>query len=294
MIRIYRDIVGWIDTSCLRRNNWAMLAYGESTLEAIQSCLLFSLVISLRPLMLLSWGIKLCLSVIHSCSTTSINWGFRERSFSPDLFLLLYHLVSVIDSFSVDEGKIEARTYRADYGPVPLRHPHGCMKLILWALAAAMHVVILAITTLWSLLREDSGSKLLILKVDLLGRLVLRSELPWCCDLWPLIKNDWANSIHVISRLLSMNGELIVMWRIAFNWLIQLFLRQLVIHINRDVGQIHVWGGWAALWDSPSLGQGRDILISTREVRGSVVVPHQCRLKPCYVVHDCYLISVLF
>jgi hypothetical protein len=70
------------------------------------------------------------------------------------------------------------------------------------------------------LLGEYSGSKLLILKVNLLGRLVLRSELPWCCDLWPLIKNDWANIIHVISRLLSMNWELIVMWRIAFNGLI--------------------------------------------------------------------------
>ena len=244
--------------------------------------------------MFLSWGIKLCLSVIHTCSTTSINWGFRERSFSPNLFLLLYHLVSIIDSLSVDEGKIKARTNRADYGPVPLRHPHGGLKLILWAFAAAMHVVSLAIPTLRCLLGEYSGSKLLILKVDLLGRLVLRSEFPWCGNLRPLIKNDWSNIIHVVSRLLSMNGELIVMRRTAFNGLIQLFLSQLVIHINRDVSQIHVWGGWPALWGSTSLGQGWHVLITTRKVRGTVVVPHQCRLKPCDVVHDCYLISVLF
>lgn len=157
-----------------------------------------------------------------------------------------------------------------------------------------MHVVNLANPTLRSLLGEDSSSKLLILKVDLLWRLVLRSEFPWCGDLWPLIKNDWANIIHVVSRLLSMNGELIVMWRIAFNWLIQLFLRQLVIHINRDVGQIHVWGRWPALWGTSFLGQGWHVLVPTREVRGSVVVPHQGRLKPCDIVHDCYLISVLF
>lgn len=254
MIRIYRDIVCWIDASCLRRKNWALLAYSECTLETVQCCLLFSLVISLRSLMFLSWGIKLCLSVIHACSSTSIEWGFRERPFSPNPFLLLYHLVSVIDSLSVDEGKIEAGTYRADYGPVPLRHPHGGLKLILWAFSAAIHVVNLAITTLGGLLGEYSGSKLLILEIDLLGRLILRSEFPWCGNLWPLIKNDWANSIHVISRLLSMNGELIVMRRIPFNWLVQLFLRLLVIHINWDVSQIHVWGGQPALWGSPSLG----------------------------------------
>ena len=86
--------------------------------------------------------------------------------------------MSVIDSLPVDKGKIEAGTYRADNGPVPLRHPHGRLKLILWALAAAMHVVNLANPTLRSLLGEYSGSKLLILKVNLLGRLVLRSELP--------------------------------------------------------------------------------------------------------------------
>ena len=86
--------------------------------------------------------------------------------------------MSVIDSLSVDEGKIETGTYRADYGPVPLRHPHGGLKLILWAFAATMHVVNLAITTLGGLLGEYSCSKLLILKIDLLWRLILRSEFP--------------------------------------------------------------------------------------------------------------------
>ena len=242
--------------------------------------------------MLLSWGIELSLCIIKTWSTR--NRCLRERSFSPNPLLLLNHLMPIIDSLSVDKGKIEAWPHRADYGPVPLRHPHGRLKLILRALAGTMHIVTLAMPTLGSLLGEYSGSKLLILKVDLLGRLVLWSEFPWCGDLCPLIKNDWANSIHGISRLLPMNGKLIVVWRIAFDGLVQLFLRQLVIHIHRDVCQIHVWGGWPALWDTSSLGKRRHILLATREVRGTVVVPHQRRLKPCDIVHDCYLISVLF
>ena len=86
--------------------------------------------------------------------------------------------MSVIDSLPVDKGKIEAGTYRADNGPVPLRHPHGGLKLILRALAATMHIVTLAMPTLRCLLGEYSGSKLLIPEVDLLGRLVLRSKFP--------------------------------------------------------------------------------------------------------------------
>ena len=213
--------------------------------------------------MLLSWGIELSLSIIKTCST-SIDRRFWEWSFSPNPFLLLNHLVPVVDCLSVNKGKIEAWANRADYGPVPLRHPHGGLKLILRALAATMHIVTLAMPTLRCLLGEYSGSKLLILEVDLLGRLVLRSKVPWCGDFCPLIKNDWANSIHGIPRLLPMNGKLIVVWRIALDGLVQLFLRQLVIHINRDVGQIHIWGGRPALWDTSSLGKGRDILLTTR------------------------------
>jgi len=243
--------------------------------------------------MLFSWGIELSLSIIKTCST-SINRRLRERSFSPNPFLLLNHLVPVVDCLSVYKGKIKAWANRADYGPVPLRHPHGGLKLILRALAATMHIITLAMPTLRCLLGEYSGSKLLILEVDLLGRLVLRSKFPWCGDFCPLIKNDWANSIHGIPRLLPMNGKLIVVWRIAFDGLVQLFLRQLVIHVNWDVCQIHIWGGRPALWYTSSLGKGRYILLATREVWGTVVVPHQSRLKPCDVVHDCYLISVLF